>query len=292
VNAKNLNVRAQATIASEVVKRLNPGDVVTVLEQTNLDKFQPNEPRQWAKIAYPEGVDVWIHSSFIDRQTMTVSANELNVRAGPGENYSVVGAVEKGAPVREILTDGNWTKIAAPSGTYAFVAAMYLQQNASAATGAPVVTATPVEPEVAAAPAATPSAAAPPVEEPAAQMVEVPPPVAAEPSGSNAPPTETMMTMPAPALLPAEPPVESPPPPRIVSHEGVVQGTVSIQAPTPYALVDPDTDRIVDYLYSTSTNLDMALYKGLRIVVTGEEGLDPRWTNSPVITIQRIHVIE
>jgi hypothetical protein len=30
----------------------------------------------------------------------------------------------------------------------------------------------------------------------------------------------------------------------------------------------------------------------MRIVVTGEEGLDERWRNTPVLTIQKIVVLE
>ena len=68
--------------------------------------------------------------------------------------------------------------------------------------------------------------------------------------------------------------------------------TVSIQAPTTFALISPENGRIINYLYTTSVNLDLKRYKGLRIIVTGEEGLDERWRNTPVITIQRIQVIE
>ena len=34
------------------------------------------------------------------------------------------------------------------------------------------------------------------------------------------------------------------------------------------------------------------MVKGLKIVVTGEEALDERWGNTPVITIQKIQVLE
>ena len=71
-----------------------------------------------------------------------------------------------------------------------------------------------------------------------------------------------------------------------------MKGTWSIQAPTKFALVNPETGKTVNYLYTTSTNLDLSRYKGLHIVVTGEEGLDERWVNTPVITIQRIQVVE
>ena len=72
----------------------------------------------------------------------------------------------------------------------------------------------------------------------------------------------------------------------------MVKGTWSIQAPTKFALVDPTSGKTVNYLYTSSTNLDLRRYKGLRIIVTGEEGLDERWKNTPVISIQRIQVVQ
>jgi len=78
----------------------------------------------------------------------------------------------------------------------------------------------------------------------------------------------------------------------VIEHEGIVKGTWSVQAPTRYALVNPQTGKTINYLFTTSTNLDLSRYKGLHIVVTGEEGLDERWVNTPVITIQRILVLE
>jgi len=135
--------------------------------------------------------------------------------------------------------------------------------------------------------------AAPPTNPPAPTVATTTTP---EPTPAPAPekPEETTPEpTPAPEPEPVPPPVEEEPlPKRIVTHEGVVKRTVSIQAPTSYALVSPDTGRQINYLYTTSTNLDLSRYRGLHIVVTGEEGLDRRWTNTPVITIQRIQVIE
>ncbi|MEY2465634.1 MAG: hypothetical protein QOD03_155, partial [Verrucomicrobiota bacterium] len=103
------------------------------------------------------------------------------------------------------------------------------------------------------------------------------------------PATNDIAATPTPA---PEPVVEEPLPPRIVQREGLVRGTFSIQAPTPYELINTDNKRAINYLYTTSTNLDLSRYKGLHIIVTGEEGLDERWKNTPVITIQRIQVLE
>jgi hypothetical protein len=53
-----------------------------------------------------------------------------------------------------------------------------------------------------------------------------------------------------------------------------------------------DNGRVMDYLYSTSTNVVLKNYKGLTILVSGEEELDERWPDTPVITIQKIQVVK
>ena len=81
------------------------------------------------------------------------------------------------------------------------------------------------------------------------------------------------------------------PPPRIVTHEGLVRSSVSPVAPTYFELYDPMTGNAINYLYSTTTNLNLSRYNGYQIIVTGEEGLDSRWKDTPVLTVQRIYVL-
>lgn len=234
----NINARGQAGLKGEVVTHLKKGETVTVLDQINLDKHKASEPAQWAKIALPSSTHVWVKSSYIDAASKTVSTKKLNLRAGPGENYSVLGVIEHGATVNEITTKDGWTQIDPPASTYAFVAAMYLKQEAPAA----------------------------PAPAPAPAMVPEPAPI-------------------------AQPAVPQPPQPRVVSHEGVVRGVGSIAAPTKYELYDPSTDVNINYLYTTSPSLDLSRYDNMRIIVTGEEGLDARWKDTPLINIQSIQVI-
>jgi hypothetical protein len=274
ITGGNVNVRGQARLNSEIVKRLNKGDAVTVIEQIILDKPKADEPSQWAKINFPAEAHVWVHSSYIDSTNKVVLPKKLNVRTGAGENYSVVGLIERGTAVKEVSTKGDWIEIEAPAGAYAFVAAQFVKQEIPAPSIPPIV-----------------SFAPPPTEpKPTPTTVADTQPIAAPPAETSTtrPPTTTAST---PETAPPPPPVEEPPP-RVVSHEGVVKGTWSIQAPTKFALVDPDSGRTVNYLFTTSTNLDLSRWKGHRIIVTGEEGLDRRWTNTPVITIQRIQVVE
>jgi hypothetical protein len=209
---------------------------VTVLDQINLDKHKANEPAQWAKIALSPTTHVWVKSSYIDAASKTVSTKKLNLRAGPGENFSVIGVIERGTAVNEITSKNGWMQIDPPASTYSFVAAMYLKQEAQAAPA------------------------------------------------------------PAPAPVPEQPTIAQPtapqgPQPRVVSHEGVVRAVGSIAAPTKYELYDPATEVNINYLYTTSPTLDLSRYVNMRIIVTGEEGLDARWKDTPLINIQSIQVI-
>jgi uncharacterized protein YgiM (DUF1202 family) len=276
VRQNNVNVRGQAGINSEVVARLNRGDNVTVLEEITLKKPKLDEPANWARIAFPTNAPVYVHGSFVDPTSKTVLPAKLNVRTGPGENYSVVGQLQRGEAITAISVKAQWLQIQPPTNAFAFIAAHLLLAKA------PVV--------VAAEPPATP--------QPATETARV------ETAPAVAPVVETPATAQPAATTPAiePPPLGTPPvlpekeeeplPPRIVEREGIVRGTVSIQAPSYFRLVSPENGETINYLYSNSTNLVLKRYRGLRIIVTGEEGLDERWTNTPVISIQKIQVVE
>jgi uncharacterized protein YgiM (DUF1202 family) len=268
VVATHVNVRGQAKLNSEVIGRLTNGQPVTVIQEIVRNNSATNEPSAWAKIVLPETAHAWVNSSYINSSNKTVIPKKLKLRGGPGENFSVLGIITRGETVKEVSTKGDWTEIEAPAEGYAFVAAQYLKQEPARQ----VAVATP-EP----APVPTP--------------VAEPTPVAAAPTETSAVPA--VPTEPIASTGATNPPAaEEPPPKRIVQREGIVHGTLSIQAPTSFELVSPDSGRAIDYLYTTSRELDLRRYKGLRIIVTGEESLDARWKNTPVITIESIHVIE
>ncbi|HXC35461.1 MAG TPA: SH3 domain-containing protein [Candidatus Acidoferrales bacterium] len=258
VGAGELTVRGQAGLKGEAVAHLTKGETVNVLEQINLSHHAAGEPSQWAKISYPTNGHVWVMAKFV--KDGTVSTKKLNLRAGPGENFSVVGVIDQGAPVNQIETKGGWMKIDPPSSAYAFVAAKFLTQEAMP-PGA--VAANPETPE------STPT---PTQVQPPPQMAMTPPPQPAPP-----------VNVPPPA--PPQPTV------RIVQHEGVVGGVGSVIAPTAYKLYDPKTMLDIDFLYPTSPDQDLSKLVDSRVIVTGEEGVDARWPNIPVIAIQNIQIL-
>lgn len=272
---KNINVRGKASFNGEVITKLQNGDAVNVIEQVILSKPKVGEPSQWAKITFPATAHVWVHSSYLNADK-TVKPKKLNIRTGAGENYSVVGTLEQGTTVKEISTKGNWTEIEAPADAFAFVAATFIQQDPSAATVPQVVSIQ--------APDATPTSV---TTDPllATTTTDV------ANTNASAEPNPTPM---ADAINAAAPPpiVEEVWVPRTVSHEGIVKPTISIQAPTKFGLHSKETGKLINYLYSPTAQLEMSRYEGRHIIVSGQEGLDERWLNTPVLTIQKIYVVQ
>jgi uncharacterized protein YgiM (DUF1202 family) len=275
VDANHVNVRGQPKLKSEVITRLNKGQPVVVLEEIVRNNSAADEPSAWAKILLPTNAHAWVSTAFIEAANKTVLPKKLNLRSGPGENYSVLGTLLHGETVKDLGTKGTWTEIEAPTNAYAFVAAQFLKQETPGAIAA-MPAETPAEPSTITEPA---TIAAAPTEPPAAATNAA--------AGDLAAATNALAE--ASTNAPA---AEEPPPKRIVQREGIVRGTTSIQAPTRFALYSPANGRLIDYLYTTSPNLDLRRYKGLHIVVTGEEGIEERWGNNPVITIQRIQPLD
>ncbi len=272
-NVKKINVRAQDRINSEVITTLSKGDTVTVVKEVTLKKPKIDEPANWLQIMLPTGTHVWVNSRFVDATSSPVTPAKLNIRSGPGENFSVIGRLVKGDTVKVVDTKGEWTAIEAPTNAFGFVAA-HLFAHKEAMPAQPTNTIPPV-----------------------AAVVENPAAIA--PASTETPSsTATNASMPAPVVTPAiptplpAPAVEEPPAPRIVEREGIVGNTVSIQAPSHYQLESLDNGNVIDYLYTSSTNLPLKRYKGMTVLVQGEEELDERWPNTPVITIQRIQVVK
>ena len=135
VDANNVNVRGQPKIKSEVLARLTRGQTVTVIEEIVRNNSGPEEPSAWAKIVLPTNAHVWASSTYIDASNQTVKAKKLNLRSGPGENYSVIGRLQGGDAVKPITTKGDWTEIEAPTNAYAFMAAQYSEAGEAGSTG-------------------------------------------------------------------------------------------------------------------------------------------------------------
>ena len=349
-----INVRGKPSLIGEVITQLEQGEKVTILERITNNSAKPGESTNWAKIKLPPNTPVWVFSPFVKDGVVNVS--RLNIRAGRGENYSVIGRLTRGDEVKPIRTVEEWMEIQQPPDAYAFVDADLLKVD-GAPTRTPVAPAsTPSIPTVAqneepATSAPTTLSNIPPatanteVRQPAA-AIEIPtnatvvatapttvtPAESAAPKAStpapetalpvpdqvqttwtnvaaitSAPTSETAITSrrtngapvaatsPLPQTLPqVAPPIEKknePLPKRVVRREGIVRATTSIQAPTWYELEHAETKKRINYLFAEGMDINLKDYRGQKVVVTGEEAIDQRWPNTPILDMQTLDVL-
>jgi uncharacterized protein YraI len=311
IRANRVNVRGQPTMFSEVVTQLKEGESITILDQIQLAKPKLGEPTNWVKIKMPVNTPVWVNASFIDATNKTVTSPKLNVRAGPGENFSVLGTLKRGDAVKDIRVVDDWMEIQTPESAYGFLSSEYLKKtegktpelaavtppvpNAVSAKAQPELATPPViapppaviEEKVQVEPAVTPAVDAPPLPKP--ETVETAPvakpaviEVASQPK-MVPPETITLPAVAPPVAKPAEEPIR-----RVVTREGIVRSTSSIQAPTPYELGSAENRKTLDFLMSTTTNIVVKQFRGQRVLVSGEEFIDSRWPLTPILQIETL----
>lgn len=318
VKASRVNVRGQATLNSEVVTQLREGESIKVLEQITLEKPGPGEPAVWAKIALPANTPVWVSAQFVKEGE--VSGTRLNIRSGPGENYSIIGRIDKGAKVQTIRTVDDWMEIVAPEGTYAFVSVDLLDIK-----GSPEVAKTETKPKDTKTPETAPAPAVPMKK---TESVETLPTETVQPSPkpvavADAVPAKVMndpTPVPPPSVIPVAPPApvekpkldpvaipapttvttgeapiieQAPPLVRVITREGVVRRSISVQAPSAFRLSPADSySTTINYLYPGETGLELKWFLGRKIRVSGSESVDPRWPNMPLIEIKTLEPLD
>lgn len=111
----NVNIRAMPLITSEVVNQLDRDEEV----------FVKGVDGEWTEIVPPFKVDLWIHQDFV--QNSVISSPKVNVRAGPGINFSIVGQLVNGDKVVTRGHSAEWMNIEPPEKCSLWVASSYLQ---------------------------------------------------------------------------------------------------------------------------------------------------------------------
>ena len=284
VKADRVNVRGVAGMAGEVITQLGKGESVTILEPVVV-KAAKGDPTNWFKISLPANTPLWVNAAFVGTN-QTVSAKRLNVRGGPGENFSVVARLEKGADLKVLRRENDWLEIQAPEGAAAYVVASFIE-----VTGKPASSEAPAKP----APIATPEAKTPPV----AEIKPEPSPVVAQDTKPAIPQAAPVPepAVPRPSVAPA-PRVSAPAAPmtpdgvqavaRKVFREGIVRRDLHVNTPSYFNLEDRYSGEKIAFLIVNEQKIELWRYIGSRVILSGEEFLDDRWKRTPIIKIETL----
>ena len=132
VSTDSLNVRSGPSTSYSVLGKLKKGSKVSVISENN----------GWSKINY-NGKEAYVSSRYLSsisqnnnndtskpesiKETKEVNTDSLNVRSGPGTNYSKLGTLSKGSKVGVISESNGWSKINY-NGKEAYVSSQYLSK--------------------------------------------------------------------------------------------------------------------------------------------------------------------
>lgn len=308
-----VNIRARAALDAEVIGQLQRGDEVRARGEVTVTNQAPGEPALWYIIELPATVKLWVHADFLDAATGAVKVKRLNVRAGPSEDFSIVGRIEEGTVVTELARQDDWVQIGPPPGVFGFVASQYLEVESPRAGPEPATT-TPPPRETSPPATGTETPAEAPVQ-PAPQDAPAPNPPPPQ-AGAPAPTPATTVVAPLPTEAGPDPAVAadalavSPEPaplssgsslqlildaagePRVVRREGKLTRAWNIQAPGFYAVRDLETGRVMNYLHGERfADRRWSGVLGRTVVITGREFLDARWPNLPVLEAERVEIV-
>lgn len=104
IKTDNVNVRAGQSENFERLCRLDKGSEVLVLGRSY----------SWYKVQLPSFAKSYVSTKYVhlvNNKTGGIIGNKVNVRAGAGENYTVLGQVTAGEEVKILETGDQWHKI-------------------------------------------------------------------------------------------------------------------------------------------------------------------------------------
>ncbi|MGB3406380.1 MAG: SH3 domain-containing protein [Jannaschia sp.] len=110
-----LNLRSGPGTRYDILRRLSPGDRVSVEETLG----------KWARVRLPSGERGWASLDYLERPAQAVDVplfvaqttdGYLNLRAGPGTNYKVLRRMYPGDRLETLGREGRWLRIRHVSG--------------------------------------------------------------------------------------------------------------------------------------------------------------------------------
>jgi len=101
----NTNLRARAGLNVEVTGQVAANQELTAKSMDS----------EWVEVVAPTNIDFWVLGDYL-KDGLVVCRQTVNVRVGPGLNFSIVGQLRNGDNVEVRGSHTDWIKIAPPEG--------------------------------------------------------------------------------------------------------------------------------------------------------------------------------
>lgn len=121
VSSGTLNVRGTASTSAPIVAALNKGSHITLISRSGT----------WWRVEYAKDAYGWCHSDYItpiagEGAAVNITSGSLNVRSGPGTNYTKAASLYTGDGAVVLSTSGEWSRILYHGTRTGWVSSRYL----------------------------------------------------------------------------------------------------------------------------------------------------------------------
>lgn len=124
----DVNIRAGYDQNFEILTKANGDDTLFVIEQSY----------GWYKVKLPNSAHCYVAKDFIEKNDKEAASkvSNLNVRARPNKESSIIGRLKKGDAVTVLAeTEDGWYEILPPEGSYGWVRSDFLEPQPCSTPG-------------------------------------------------------------------------------------------------------------------------------------------------------------
>ena len=113
VTGDNVNLRSGPDVNFEILGEVNTSDKLVVT----------GEQGKWYRVRPPSGISCYVHQNYIEADGAggRGKGNQINIRSGAGERFSVLGQANDGDSVTLLGKKGEWYEIKPVKGTGVWV---------------------------------------------------------------------------------------------------------------------------------------------------------------------------
>jgi SH3-like domain-containing protein len=106
-NGRGANIRAQPSLATEVLRAVPPGYPLAVLQRQG----------DWVLVQDFRDRQGWVYASLLtDRQAVVVKVGKGNMRSGPSLIEDIVAKLDYGTVMQVEEISGGWVRVTSPDG--------------------------------------------------------------------------------------------------------------------------------------------------------------------------------
>ncbi|MFH1093372.1 MAG: SH3 domain-containing protein [Candidatus Omnitrophota bacterium] len=126
ITGDSVSLRSGPGLNFEKLRKMDKDSTVLVVD---------SDHAEWLKVSLPRNSNAFVHKDFISVENSVygvITGKRVNVRAGEGTNFNVIGQLNPGNRVEIILKDKDWFQIYPYENCFAWVHRDFVKESGSA----------------------------------------------------------------------------------------------------------------------------------------------------------------